>query len=218
VVLLFKPSELAGTAIQMRGSNRHDEVVFRAGGELADAEYEFDVPVDSTIESAYFFVSVQCLRAVTLIRPAGDELPTDAPGVDYHAFEAIRLVTVPQPAPGQWRMRIAGRGFFSVVVKAATAVRLRDVTFSAGGFPVKREPQRLGVRTNGGVSDVAFHFISSAGAPIEPLALQIEQQADDSRTYAGEVTPPAAPFRVVMTGIDDKGFRVQRVDARLRVE
>jgi hypothetical protein len=115
-------------------------------------------------------------------------------------------------------VRITGRGFFSVVVKAATEVSLGAVTFSAGGFPVKREPQRLGVRLYGAVSDVAFRFVSSSGATIEPLALQLEEQGDDSRTYAGEVTPPTGDFRIALTGTDEKGFRLQRVDARLSVE
>jgi hypothetical protein len=217
VVLLLKPSELAGAAAEMRNSDRHDEVVFRAGGKLADGEYQLDVPVDSTIESTYFFVSVQCLRSVTLIRPTGDQLQTEEPGVESHRFEAVRLFTVPQPAPGLWQVRIAGRGFFSIVVKAATEVSLSDVTFSAG-FPIKRQSQRLGVRMDGAVSDVAFHFVSSSGATIAPLPLQLEVEDDQSRTYAGEVTPPAGDFRVAMTGVDVRGFRLQRVDARLSVE
>lgn len=217
-VMLLKPTEIVGSAAEMRASDRHEEVVFRASGQVAQGEYEFDVPLDSTIESAYFFVSVQCLRAVTVIRPSGDELRSDETGVEHHSFEAVRLYTVPQPVPGPWKVRVAGRGFFSVIVKAATDVRLSDVTFSAGGFKVKREPQRLGVEVNGPISDVAFQFISSSAATIEPLALQLERQDDDDRRYAGEVTPPAGDFRVAMTAIDERGFRVQRVDSRLHVE
>ena len=221
VVLLLKPSEIVGAAAELRGSDRHAEVVFRATGNLADDDYEFDVPVDSTITSAFFFVSVQCLRSVALIRPTGDELRTDEPGVEYHRFEAIRMVTVPQPAPGPWKVRIAGRGFFSVVVRAATEVRVGGVKFSTGD-PVNRQLQRLGVGVYGRVTDVAFHLLSSNGATLEPLALRLEERdelpSDGSRTYAGEVTPPPGAWRVVMTGLDDKGFRVQRVDARLSVE
>lgn len=218
VVMLFKRGEVAGTAVEMRASNRHEEVVFRAGGQVAEGEYEFEVPLDSTIESAYFFVSMQCLQAVSLIRPSGDALRPDEAGVEYHHFEAIRMFTLPEPVPGPWKIRVAGRGFFSLVVKAATDVRLTEVTFSAGGFPVKREPQQLGVEIAGGVSDVAFHFISSSAETIESLTLELAQEDDDHRTYAGEVTPPGGDFRVEMTGTDEKGFRVQRVDNTLYVQ
>jgi hypothetical protein len=218
VVMLFKPGEAAGAAAEMTASSRHKDLVFRAGGQLAEGEYEFEVPVDSTIESAYFFISMQCLQAVSLIRPSGTALRTDEAGVEYHQFEAIRMFTLAAPVPGPWKVRVAGRGFFSLVVKADTDVRLADVTFSASGFPVKRQPQQLGVQIAGAVSDVAFHFISSSAATIEPLALELAQEHDDYRTYAGEVTPPGRDFRVAMRGTDEKGFRVQRVHNILHVQ
>ena len=218
VVMLFTPTEFAGAAAELRGSDRHHEVVFRATGQLAEGEYEFDVPLDSTIESAFFFVSMQCPRAMTLIKPSNDELRTDEPGLEYHHFEAVRLFTLPRPAPGSWKVKIAGRGFFSVVVKAATELTLSDVTFSAGGAPLKREPQRLAVTMNGAITDVAFHFMSASAAAIERLALNLEEEDEDRRRYAGEVTPPAGDFRVAMTGVDGRGFRVQRVHAWLEVQ
>jgi hypothetical protein len=216
VVMLFQPAEFAGAAAELRGSDRHHEVVFRATGQLAEGETEFDVPLDSTIESAFFFVSVQCPRAMTLIKPSGDELHVDEPGLEYHHFEAVRLFTLPQPAPGSWKVKIAGRGFFSVIVKAATELTLSDVTFSAGA-PLKRERQRLAVEMNGAMSDVAFYFVSASAAAIERVALTLEEEDDDGRRYAGEVTPPAGDFRVAMTGIDGRGFRVQRVHPSLEI-
>jgi hypothetical protein len=217
VVMLFKPGEVAGAVAEMTASNRHKELVFRAGGQLAEGDYEFEVPLDSTIKSAYFFISMQCLQAVSLIRPSGDMLRTDEASVEYNHFEAIRLFTLTEPAPGPWKVRVAGRGFFSLIVKADTDVRLTDVTFSASGFPVKREPQQLGVRIAGAVSDIAFQFISSSAATIGPLALELAPERDD-RTYAGEVTPPGGDFRVAMSGTDEKGFRVQRVRNLLYVQ
>src|SRR5687767_15978454 len=53
-VLLLGRGEMGGAAVQMGAADRHDEVVLRAGGELAEGVYEYEVPLDSTIESAYF--------------------------------------------------------------------------------------------------------------------------------------------------------------------
>ena len=103
-VLLFHPTEVEGVGAEMMASSRHQETVFRAGGQLADGVYEFDVPVDSTIESAYFFVSLQCLQIADIMRPSGDELRSDAADVEYHQFEAIRLFTVNEPSPGLWKV------------------------------------------------------------------------------------------------------------------
>src|SRR5436190_10521791 len=107
-VLLFHPSELEGAAFDNAASRQHDETIFRAAGQLADEAHELTVPIDSTIESVYFVVSVQCLQVVTLITPSGEELATGMPGVEYHQFEAVRLFVVPKPAPGVWKVMAAG--------------------------------------------------------------------------------------------------------------
>jgi hypothetical protein len=213
--MLFASGEVAGAAAEMRASDRHGEIVFRASAMLAEGVYDFDIPLDSTIESAYVFASMQCLQAVHLMEPSGQELRTDAAGVEHHAFDAIRLFVVPVPAPGTWRVRIAGGGFLSLVVKAATNLKLTTLRFATGSFPVTRQPQRLEVRMSGEASEIAFAAVSSAGAPIRRLTLNPELDADGRLAYVGEVVPPKADFRVAMTGTDAKGFRFQRVENNL---
>lgn len=219
-VMLFHPAEVAGAAAEFSASRRHDETVLRAGGQFAQGVYEFEVPVDSTIESAYFFVSLQCLETATVVRPSGEELSTDVADVEFHRFEAIRLFVIREPTPGIWKVRIAGRGFFSLIVSAKTDLRLVDVTFLQGDVPVTGEPQRgrpqrLEARLRGIVSEVGFQFISGSAAPIQSLDLRLEKELDADRTYAAEVTPPDEAFRFAVTGIDANGFRYQRVQNRL---
>jgi len=219
-VLLFQPSELAGVATEMSASREHDEMVFRAGAQLAEGVHEFEVPVDSTVESVYFFVSVQCLHVVSVIPPSGDELRPDAAGVKHHRFEAIRLFTIEAPTPGLWKVRVQGRGLFSLIVKAKTDLRLTGVSFSDGGIQVRGSPEpgrqlRLEATISGITSQVAFQFSSSTAAIIQVLKLNLEQESEVRRTYAGTVTVPSVGFRLAMTGIDEQGFRFQRVQNRL---
>ena len=136
-VLLFTPNELTGAANDMSASSGHRETVFRAGGQLDDGVHDFEIPLDSTIESAYFFVALQCQQFVAVLQPTGDELRADALGVDYHAFEAVRLVTIKAPSPGTWKVRMAGRGFFSVIVTARTSLALTSVSLAQNGVPIK---------------------------------------------------------------------------------
>src|SRR5262245_8865 len=84
-VMLFKPTEMSGIADEMSASMGHRETVLRVGGQLEEGVYDFDIPLDSTIESAYLFITLQCLQFITLFQPSGDALQVDAPGVDYHA-------------------------------------------------------------------------------------------------------------------------------------
>ena len=218
VVMLFKPSELTGAAAQMTASSRHDEVVFRGGAQVAQATHVLDVPIDSSIESVYFFVSMQCLQSVAVVGPTGEEIKTDAPGVEHHAFEAIRLLTVPAPAPGLWRVKVTGRGFMSLIVKAKSDLTLANVVLGDGGAPRKSGsgPQRLEATMRGSASEIGFELVSVAGARIRRLDMALERETDDERTYAADITPPSE-FRVAMIGRDPRGFRFQRVEERLNV-
>ena len=218
VVMLFTPAEISGSVAEMSNSRKHDEVLFRATGRATEGLHEFDVPIDSTVESAYFFISLQCLDAISILGPSGEEVNPAAPGMEHHAFAAVRLLTVPAPDPGMYRIRLAGRGFFSVIVRARSDLQLADVTFVPGGFPLRREPQRLEVAVRGAKGDVAFHTLSVSGGLVEGVELELSQDDDRERTYAGAFTPPALDFRLAVTGTDDNGFRFQRLERRLHVK
>lgn len=219
-VLLFKPTELAGVGDEMSASMGHAETVARAGGQLDDGVYDFDIPLDSTVESVYFFISLQCLQFVTIVEPSGDDLWIDAPEVDYHAFEAIRLFTIKAPRPGTWKVRMAGRGFFSVIVKAKTDLALTGVSFVQDGVPVRGlaplgKAVRLEAALTGQPRHVGLHFISMRAAVLQTVEMALEQEGAMRRTYAADVTLPTTEFRVLMTGIDADGIPFQRVTPQL---
>ena len=112
-VFLFRKTELAGIAEDMSASSTHEETVFRASGQLTQGTYKFDIPVDSTIESAYFFVSLQCLDALEIVNPSGETLNPDQGDIEYHRYAAVHMATVRQPVPGIWKVRVTGRGVLS---------------------------------------------------------------------------------------------------------
>ena len=87
-VFLFDPSEVSESSALMIGAMKHEETVYRAAGTLAEGVHEFSIPVDSAIESAMFSISLQCLQVVEIVRPSGDELRANDPGVEYHQFQA----------------------------------------------------------------------------------------------------------------------------------
>ena len=216
--MLFTPAEISGAFAEMRSSKTHPEVVFRATGRVADGLHEFEVPIDSTVESAYFVISLQCLDAISIVGPTGDEVNPAAPGIEHHAFTAVRLLTIPTPEPGSYRVRVAGRGFFSVIVRAKTDLQLANVTFSPGGFPIKREPQLVEAALHGATREVAFQTISAGGGVLDAVSLELAEEEDGERTFRGSMKPPAPDFRLSVTGIDERGFRFQRVEEKLNVK
>ena len=190
-VMLFHPTEIAGAAANIAASDRHEETVFRAGGQLAEGTYDFEIPVDSTIESAYFFISLQCLQAVHVYRPSGEELRSDAADVDSHQFQAIRLLTVRGPSPGLWKVKVTGSGFFSLIVEAKTDLRLIGLTFMDEGVPVKGQPtpgraQRLEATMTGAAAEIGFQFVSRDAATLQVVDLKLEGESHNRRTYGAK--------------------------------
>jgi hypothetical protein len=227
-VFLFDPSEVGESSVLMIGAMKHEETVFRAAGTLDEGVHEFSIPIDSTIESALFSVSLQCLQVVEIVRPSGDELRANDSGIDYHQFQAGRIVTVAKPTPGAWTVRLAGKGMFFVVLQAKTDLTLDRVAFVEPGgrpgheglFPIKGSPkrgmaQRLEVEMSGPVQKPAFRFISSAGETIQDVSLRSQPTAGDGLEFRGEVTPSARQFRLAVSGVDPRGFPFQRVNAPL---
>jgi hypothetical protein len=205
-VMLFQPTEVTGVVAEMSASRDHEDVVFRAAGRLIEGSGEFDIPIDTTIESTYFFVSVQCLQSVNLVRPDGEDLHTDAANVEYQHFEAIRLFTIKKPDPGIWKVRVAGKGFFSLIVKAKTDLKLTSATFVDG---------RLEAKVSGAANQIGFEFVSLTGTVIGSIDLDLEEEFEMHRSYGGEVERPSTDFRLGMTGTDSRGYRLQRIQNQL---
>ncbi len=219
-VFLFDKSEIGESAALMIASSTHTETIFRVSGSVTEGVHDFVVPIDSTVESVMISVSLQCLQVADITTPSGAGLRANDPGVNYHQFEAGRIVTVASPAPGAWKVTVSGRGLFFLVVQAKTALTLDTARFVAPGgrpghegmFPVKGplpagSARLLEVDLHGAAHDVTFRFMSSQGDTLQNLVLaRQEGGSGDDQTYVGEVTPKAAEYRLQVSGIDGKGL------------
>ena len=228
-VLMLHPSELGapGAGAVSVGASGHDATVVRVVGQLESGLHEFDVPIDSTIESVNFFVSLQCLQLVGIAGPTGRDVGEDDPSVsEDHQFDAIRFVTLASPEPGRWKITVAGKGLFFMIVTARTRLSLGRLVFLDEGrrtdtdghvvsLPEAGTPQPVEVRVDGAAGPVAFRLISSSAATLQTLSLEESGQEPGRRTYTGSVTLPATGGRLAATGIDERGFPFQRVDPRL---
>jgi von Willebrand factor A domain-containing protein 7 len=226
-LFLFHPSELGQSAALAIG-NDYAETLFRVVAFLDDGIHEYAVPVDTTIETVRFSVSLQCLQIVEIARPDGVLLQAADPAVQYDQFQAGRIVSVRQPEPGVWRVRASGRGLFSLVVQGRSEVSLDAVEFVCEvglpgheGLLPTHEPPRAGVpqmlriTVSGPVADVRARLVTSIFEDLQPLSLRALSQDDDEQELLAVVTPRPGMFRVVVTGRDERGYVVQRVHAPL---
>jgi hypothetical protein len=219
-VMLFTPAEVSGVADEMKLSRGHDQTILRASGQLTGGQRDFDVPIDSSIESVYLFISVQCLQSVAVVPPPGGEFNAAGPGVESREFTAIRLVTIKTPSPGTWRIGLAGRGIFSLIVSANSNVALAEPTLSRDGTRIAGlaplgERVHVEAALSGAPRDVSFHFIGMDGGTLGSFAPSATRSTDTSTTYETDVTLPSSEFRVLASGADAKGFAFQRVSPRL---
>ena len=230
-VFLFDPSEIGESSVLMTEGMRHEQTVVRVAGSLTEGVHTFDMPVDSTIESALFSVSLQCLQVVEIALPDGALLREGLDGVNDHQFQAGRIVVVNHPTAGTWHVTVSGSGLFFLVVQARTPLSLDRVAFVAPGgrpgheglFPITGSPaygiaQWLEVTLDGDGRGERFTLISGASEPLQPVELRPEpggKAAVGTRTFLGQVTPRARQFRVSVTGTDSAGFPYQRVHAPL---
>src|SRR5688572_13747116 len=129
---MLDPSEIAQSGTLMAWHQKHTETVFRAMGELSQQQgREFAVPVDSMVESLVLTVSLQCKRSISIVDPSG----AVAMGEQFE-FRAGRALRVHNPAPGVWKLRLAGSGLFFVTAEAVSDLSLDEVRFvEPGGRP-----------------------------------------------------------------------------------
>src|SRR4029453_309911 len=108
-LLLLAPDEIADSASLLLAFTSHPQTIFSLAGSVAPGLHDFQVPIDPSVESVVFSVSMQCLDAAYVLDPSGAVASGDA--VSYRStFRAERLVIVRQTQPGIWTIRVAGRG------------------------------------------------------------------------------------------------------------
>jgi hypothetical protein len=211
-LFLSDPSELGAVTQLAVGDMRHKESVVRVTGRLAGA-LTVNVPVDSTIDSLFVAVTVQCFQDAQLLGPAGEAIrPEDAPGGEDHWYRAGRIAVVPKPKPGAWLLQLAGTGFYSVAVQASSPLAIGGTTFEHG-LP-RPGTQTASVSVSGDVRMPTVNVITAMGEPLNPWPL--EPSASNPGRLEGTITLDRdRTFRVMVLGTDAAGLVVQRVDPRL---
>ncbi len=196
-LFLFDKSEVAGTSVLALGDMRHKETIVRQSGKL-ESYVDIRIPVDPSVDSLFIVASLQCMQTILLYDPQRSSV-TGEPDAD-HWFRAGRIATVAKPVAGEWLLRLAGTGAYSVAVQAHAAQGLHNVEV--------RE-QMLSLWVSPEIVSPQFRLIGPAGEALQTLSL--EADADSPGHFHGAFEPAAKQFRVLV----EKRARFQRVDPRL---
>lgn len=216
-LLLLAPEEIGDSASLLTEFGNHPQTIFRLAGSLNPGLHEFSVPIDSTVESVLFSISVQCLQTADVVRPSGamaiGEDVTDLPN-----FRAQHMVIVKRPEPGMWTLRVAGSGISGVVVQARSGIGMSQPEFAPGSqatfahTPTAAVDNTLRIRVSGRASDLRASIVSGQFVRLAELSLAA---GETDGTYLSRFTPGTEGFRLVVTGNDAAGLSFQRMSAPL---
>ena len=216
-LLLLAPEEVGDSASLLTEFGNHPQTIFRLAGSLNPGLHEFNVPIDSTVESVLFSISVQCLQTADVVRPSGamaigDDV-TDLPN-----FRAQHMVIVKRPEPGMWTLRVAGSGISGVVVQARSGIGMSQPEFAPGSqatfahTPAAAVENTVRIRVSGRASDLRASIVSGQFRLLAELPLTA---GETDGTYLSRFTPGTEAFRLVVTGNDAAGLSFQRMSAPL---
>jgi hypothetical protein len=216
-LLLLAPDEIADSAPLLTAFGSHGQTIFRLAGSLKSGVHELRVPIDPTVESALFSVSVQCLQVASLVRPSG-VLATGDDVTELTSFRAERMFIVKRPEPGEWTIRVSGSGVAGVVAQARSEIGIAQVQFAATGketftpIPTPGVENIVKIHVSGKVSGVKAALMSGEFRRIAELPLETGE-ADGA--YVSRLTPRAEGFRILVTGTTVEGVAFQRLTAPL---
>ena len=215
-LVMLAPDEIGESTPLLLAFTNHPQTIFRLAGSVTQGLHDFQVPIDPSVESVVFSVSVQCLEAAYVLQPSG-ALASGDDVTDLAAFRAERMVIVKHPQPGVWTVRVAGQGVAGVAVQAQSSLGIANVEFAPAqnqtftALPAFNAENVLRMRVSGQVDQLRASLVSGVDVPLGSLPLS---PGDAEGTYLSRFTPSAGGFRVMIVGTH-QGFAVQRMYAPL---
>ena len=217
-LLLLAPWEIADAASLLTEFGNHRHTIFRLAGTINPGVQEFPVPIDASVESVLFSMSVQCLQTADIARPGGVPLVPGEGVTDHSNFRAQRMVIVKRPEAGTWTVRASGTGIAAVMVQARTELGITGVQFAAAGtttftpVPVAGVENAIRIGISGRAAEVQASLVDAVGRRI----VKLTRTPDDTETaYLSRFTPMTQGFRVMIEGRTADGLPFQRVHAPL---
>jgi hypothetical protein len=216
-LFLVAPDEIGDSGPLLTAFNNHPQTIFRLAGSVTPGLHDFRIPIDPSVESVVFSVSVQCLDAAYVLQPSG-ELAAGDGVTSLSGFRAQRLVMVKRPQPGMWTVRVAGRGVAAVIVQARSPVGIANLEFAPAegttfsALPTFGVENALRMQVTGELAQFQASLVSGVDASLGSLALSA---GDTDASYLSRFTPSSEGFRVMILGKDAQGFAVQRMYAPL---
>lgn len=195
----------------------------------APKEYAF--PIDSEIIQAVFeLTDISGDIGYSIISPSSETLKPNKGSGDARLpvevlMEGKRVVLVPSPAPGKWKLKVNGTGSCAVSVRGQTRLSILTLrVVRAGGRPGHEGLFPYDGPLTPGAKETLE--LSVYGAEKQKVSVKLvgedgrvlckahETERTEDTVYL-DFKVPDRPFRILISGKDAKGFTFQRIGDRL---
>ncbi len=187
---------------------------------------EHDILIDSSVEKIVLNVEMNPLGTITLFKPDGTEASDADADITITTTNANKFITVDSPESGKWMIRIQGNagqsysldvsitsdtkivGFNFVELKGRPA---HEAFFPLDGQPLNTTEQYVMLIMAGDIKTIEIHLVSLDGNKLKKIELTEISKDDISSEYAGKVSLPTEPFKVLVKGTDSSDLIVERL-------
>ncbi len=195
------------------------QYILLLSGKLSGEARDIELPVEVTMFR--LFVNLRAANDVKLelLSPSGRPLALNEPNISVSDTDGKRTISIWDPRPGLWKVRLTGAGDFMLSATAQSELYICCAQFFARNLihqldkfqPLRGSRHQAQVYASGyNIDVIEFLSISEQGEVIAPLKIR---QSDFSNPYNFSLLmeTPERPFRLMARGRDMNGKRFQRV-------
>lgn len=187
-------------------------------GKLSGETRDIEAPVEVGVLRLFFNLRSSGDVKMEVVSPIGRAIALNEANISVADGDGRRVVSMWDPRPGLWKMRLSGTGEFTVSAAAQGEVYVCCVQFFSRNLihqldkfqPVRGSRHYSQVYASGfNIEAIEFQLISEQGEVIAPLKVR---QSDYSNPYNFTLMmqTPDRPFRIRARGRDTNGKQFQR--------
>jgi hypothetical protein len=188
-------------------------------GTLSSAVREIDVPVETGVLSLQFNVQFSGKVDLVLITPLGIPLNLNEPNITVRDSNDRRSVTLWDPKPGDWKMRLSGTGDFTAFATVHGEIVVCCIQFvdRNGVYAIERfqpirgiQQQAQAFTSSYSIETIEFQMINEQGEVIGPVKFR-QTDYSNSTGFTLFIDMPNLDFRIRARGRDLTGKEFHRV-------
>jgi hypothetical protein len=209
------------TALPARAQeDANAQYIVLLSGKLSEGETrDIEVPVEVGVLRLFFNLRWGDNVKMEVVSPVGRSVSLNEANISVTDAAGRRTISMWDPRPGLWKLRLTGTGDFTASASAQGEVYVCCVQFFARNLihqldkfqPVRGSWQQAQAYASGfNIEAIEFQLISEQGELIAPLKIR---QSDFSNPYNFTLLmeTPDRPFRIRARGRDTNGKPFQRV-------